>query len=570
MADAGNVESYGVDDNMKRLFAPVVAAIRQHAARVAAVPGLVGVRPGFQSTAGEATPALILAVMPPATAATARDAADLSRAVGVPVTFEEASPQDQVAYFARGAVPSMRSDFLDLVEPPLEILEFRPPITGKYKPPADAPKLDPVEEQMVLTIATSPDAGWPTFREFLAQPVRRTMHVGIYQFTAPHVYKALRQTMLDDDDATLTMTLHPEAEKIPESGTKADDIAGPEVLDRLSRALGERFRYAHTTTGASGEFASAYHIKVAVADRARLFLSSGNWQSSNQPPFDPLNEPEDLPPSFHRKYNREHHVVIENPSLARTFAAYLEHDFERASRAAPEFAAPAAGVAALPDLLVPLEEDFLEFAPPTYFEPLTIRDKVKVRPVLTPDNYPDVAYDLVKGAKRRLWIQNQYINLNPSGDFDEFKRLVNLLRDKAKKIDVRIICRDLMKAEKLDMLLALGFPREVFKFMSATHTKVIIADDDKVMIGSHNLSNEGVVSNRDASVVISDRRAVEFCAEVFDHDWTRRATAKPRRSQPRLARPGERAPAGTSRVHWSALFDEPPQARATSPEPRPP
>ena len=71
-------------------------------------------------------------------------------------------------------------------------------------------------------------------------------------------------------------------------------------------------------------------------------------------------------------------------------------------------------------------------------------------------------YDLIKGANQRVWVQNQYINLNPQEDFPEFKKIVNVLLKKIEAgLDVRIICRDLMDTEKLDMLLAWVSPRRL-------------------------------------------------------------------------------------------------------------
>jgi hypothetical protein len=50
-------------------------------------------------------------------------------------------------------------------------------------------------------------------------------------------------------------------------------------------------------------------------------------------------------------------------------------------------------------------------------------------------------------------------------DFNEFRLLVGALKQKIDdKLDVRIICRDLMKPESLDVMVALGFLREVFRF----------------------------------------------------------------------------------------------------------
>jgi hypothetical protein len=41
-------------------------------------------------------------------------------------------------------------------------------------------------------------------------------------------------------------------------------------------------------------FNTAYHTKVAVADGKRFWLSSGNWQHSNQPELSPLTKPADV------------------------------------------------------------------------------------------------------------------------------------------------------------------------------------------------------------------------------------------------------------------------------------
>jgi hypothetical protein len=54
-----------------------------------------------------------------------------------------------------------------------------------------------------------------------------------------------------------------------------------------------------------------------VRDGNTVWLSSGNWQSSNQPdvdPFEPNAEP--LPAGFQRKYNRDYHAIVVNEQLA--------------------------------------------------------------------------------------------------------------------------------------------------------------------------------------------------------------------------------------------------------------
>jgi phosphatidylserine/phosphatidylglycerophosphate/cardiolipin synthase-like enzyme len=38
------------------------------------------------------------------------------------------------------------------------------------------------------------------------------------------------------------------------------------------------------------------------------------------------------------------------------------------------------------------------------------------------------------------------------------------------------------------------------------------------MVGSHNWSNEGVATNRDANLIFHDRQIAEYLAEIFDDD----------------------------------------------------
>jgi len=77
-----------------------------------------------------------------------------------------------------------------------------------------------------------------------------------------------------------------------------------------------------------------------------------------------------------------------------------------------------------------------------------------------------------------------------------------------------------------------------------------------VMFGSHNWSNEGVKTNRDASLIFYDREIAEYLAEVYDYDWNRLATAHPTKARPRVAKRGEPTPEGFARVAYSEVFDD--------------
>jgi hypothetical protein len=110
---------------------------------------------------------------------------------------------------------------------------------------------------------------------------------------------------------------------------------------------------------------------VAVRDSSAVWLSSGNWQSSNQPDVHPFAENASrLPVGFQRKYSRDYHAIIVNDRLASIYETYIKRDFKLASA---QVGAPEAFAA--PDLFVPEEEpeEPVAFAaPPQLFKPLRI------------------------------------------------------------------------------------------------------------------------------------------------------------------------------------------------------
>ena len=304
-----------------------------------------------------------------------------------------------------------------------------------------------------------------------------------------------------------------------------------------------------------------------MRDRAAIWLSSGNWQSSNQPPVDFLAPTADR--RLIPRYNREWHAVVESEDLAEIFRRYLQFDFETAEEA-PELAAEAAPIA-LPDLLAPvddiLEEERaavgLEVFPPTRFvfnrnKPLT------VQPILTPDNYVEIVADLLRQRPaERLYFQNQSLNpiKQPTPEWaDLLRRLAEYSQDES--LDVRIIFRNIGPIrKKLESLQAAGFNMKRVKVQSGCHTKGIVIDSKTVLLGSHNWTNQGVQANRDASLLIHDPDIARYYERVFLHDWERLARSTIREeAMPVPANLGAEAAAidaeGLMRIPWSAWMEE--------------
>lgn len=540
------------DATLQRLrgeFKGVLAALRTNAAELAGMGGLAAARPGYTTSGPSMQPTLVLAFHP---GRALPDADALGRRYGVKVRTTTASPAEQV----RGAAgPSFSSPLRTVLEP-VEAPDFAPGQRGTYQSPSGpgAPTLETVTDIMEVTVCASPDAGWPVLRDFLKAGVEERLTVAMYDFTADHVEKALRAA-LQGSNATFRLVLDgkPASGGVGGTGLNGRDHLEADVLKRLRKALGGRFELARASVGAGGAVPKAYHIKVAVADGKRMWLSSGNWQSSNLAPFDYAIDG-DEPPLPIRRYNRDYHVVLSYPALAQCYAAFIEYD--------ATLGGPFAGAEpeAEPFLLVPDEiEEPPGFAPRKRFEPETFEDRVTVTPLLTPDNFPTFVNKLLSEANTRVWIQNQYIQPKPDGDnFPEFDELMDLLGELAGKVDLRLCLRGIADEDR-DRLLAAGVKQDQMRRQSNCHAKLIVVDD-KVIVGSQNLSNVGFVANRDASLAFENPRVTDYFARIFEEDWDHATPIADGDSFGIRVATDEDTPAGFTKVPWSAVFDTPPPA----------
>ena len=388
-----------------------------------------------------------------------------------------------------------------------------------YTPPP-SPGLQRVKASMTVNAHLSPDAGWTQLSAFL-DGTKKTLTVGMYDFGAPHIVDALKNAGTVRGFKEMLLTIQP-GQSVG-SGTKANDLKDKEVVDELEAALGDKFKVAWVKIGAvNGWVASSYHIKVAVRDKSSFWLSSGNWQSSNQPPANPLALP--WKRSWLSEYNREWHAIVDHPGLAADFEKYLRNDYDHNIGGAEE-------AMILPDLLMPAEM----FTPTAteraaafkYFEPLIETREFDVQPLLTPDNYHEHVLSLIESAQEELLIQNQTFNA-PKPNHAKLRELMSAVLDKQRAgVNVRVIFRLLMKADarkNLEALQDFGFDMSAIRVQRNCHTKGIVVDRQRVMIGSQNWSEQGVSLNRDASLLFEDEKLANYFANVFEHDWANLAT----------------------------------------------
>jgi hypothetical protein len=564
-------------------FAAVQSAVERYRKKLLKYPNVIDVRPGYKFRSGWIThePAVVVTVLRKLPEDQLQPGEILPKVLdGIPVDVAPASPVEQLRAqrpkaAARAAAPALPEEAPYILPgtppaPPAEAEErgARVGAGHGYRKP-DGLSLKAVKGAMAVTCHASPDAGWPNLQKFL-QGVRHTLTVAMYDFTAVHIYDAVKAAMAAaDDEMRLSI------DYAPHGAPRQGEMTKPAVVEGLQKALGQRFEYAKAAVGIL--YPNAYHIKVAVRDGQAFWLSSDNWQNSNQPPEDAAK----LDPAGQRKlfsgHNREWHLIIEHPALAKLYEAYIKWDMSEDQRVeAPGARDVLPAAPELPDLLIPAEgvgeAERAVVRPVVVFKPLkltfTAQAPVKVQPLLTPDNYSDNVLSLIQSAKERLYIQNQYIKPQTNSP-EQFRQLcAAVARKAADGVDVRIILRreggsaDIRKM--IESIETVGVPTDAdhLRLLDGCHNKGIVVDSQTVMVGSHNWSGDGTVFNRDASMILFDPKAAAYFEKIFLHDWDNRASAtlpSERGAMPMIAPPGsprDAVPPGMRRVSWQEYFGD--------------
>jgi hypothetical protein len=514
---------------------PIEAAVLAAKMALKGRPEVIEVRSGYRFKRGWITGERVVVVE----LRKKRSAEELRTAgiVPIPTQFEGVGVDVRTAAIA---------DQLEHLGVSLESLEA-PPRPGRYVEPPNLSLLR-VNESMKAVFHISPDSGFPNLRAFLSR-VDRQLTATMYEWDVNHISEAIESAIRP---ATRTLRLVTQR-----AGTK-------EAVADMQNRLGNKMEHVWASVGSGKLIPKAYHIKVASRDGEEFWLSSGNWKSSNQPDINPSGDGSTLMKPL-REHNREWHVIVANVKLATMFQKYIEWDFREALRV-PDEELPEI---ALPDLFVP-EETFDEATErplrAKYFAPLELDRTLDIQALLTPDQdsrgrrvFISTAVEMMRRARNSIFVENQSFNILAE-NVDEFEEFFSVLRDRQSEgLDVRVIFRDPrefsssggVKLQKmLEVIREFGLNTDQIKVQRRCHTKGIIIDDSEVLLGSHNLTNQGSLYNRDASLLIRDQEVAQYFKDIFEFDWITLAIqeADEMIADVRIAMPNKATPVGFRRV----------------------
>ncbi|PIV19428.1 MAG: hypothetical protein COZ15_00275 [Elusimicrobia bacterium CG_4_10_14_3_um_filter_49_12_50_7] len=132
-------------------------------------------------------------------------------------------------------------------------------------------------------------------------------------------------------------------------------------------------------------------------------------------------------------------------------------------------------------------------------------------------NYLPHLKEIIKGAKEKLYISQLYFHM------DETTRpLVFLLNEAVDRgVEVRCLFENSVSynAEALPLLKRIGIEARLDSGDIFSHSKFVVADGEKVIVGSTNLSSASIERNNETNVFIRDKKIGRWFEEYFTAMW---------------------------------------------------
>jgi cardiolipin synthase len=150
------------------------------------------------------------------------------------------------------------------------------------------------------------------------------------------------------------------------------------------------------------------------------------------------------------------------------------------------------------------------------FEPIVGSDLI-----WCPNNGRQRIADFIDGAMETLWLQNER--------YQDMVIIERLVRAAKRGVRVRIMARALHKLKKKKLFEGVSGLRIVHDVGAKVrtlkdlklHGKIMIADDERAIVGSINLSPGSFDDRRELAVETSSKHVVRRLVETAHHDWKR-------------------------------------------------
>jgi phosphatidylserine/phosphatidylglycerophosphate/cardiolipin synthase-like enzyme len=357
----------------------------------------------------------------------------------------------------------------------------------------------------------SPDSTYPVTKRLFEQ-AQKSILIGIYDFTSLYMQELLLEAMERGVKVSLMLDIDGDSER--------------KIFAELSKFGAECVPAPSCASQTIHYFASS-HEKVIVIDDLWTMVQSGNYSNNSIP----RNEKDGGDRNNFRFGNRDMGVAIKSKPLAAFFTKVLRGDMKLETDAAGQ-ESTVIERETFPDL------DLLEEAPAQpplkLFRSKTFNPSspIRVTPVLTPDNYMDVIPGFLESAQKSIYIEQQYIR-RKQPNVQKLLASIGIAWERNPDLDIRIIiARPMSRGKDFDKDVAEIEALGEFGFEMGTHVrilnprhfthchnKLLVVDNQKVLVSSQNWSDFAVVKNREAGLLMEYPELARYYAAIFKSDW---------------------------------------------------
>ena len=360
----------------------------------------------------------------------------------------------------------------------------------------------------IITYA-SPDSTFAVTKR-LFDAARRSILIGIYDFTAPHVKQLVSDALARGVKVRLMLDI---------------DSAEEQALFDDLVTLGMQGVPAPSCASQHGNpYFRSSHEKVIVIDEEWVLVQSGNYSANSCP----LNVKDGGDAAHFVPGNRDSGLAVRSRPLASFFTGILSSDM------ALELGSPQAAAAAPREHEAFLVERAPTLTPSTLYPSKTYKlaAPLEVQPVLSPDNYMDVVPGVLRAARRSILIEQQYIRAAE----EKISDLLDAIRDAKRgnsRLDVRIVLGKVFSASdlpreremllRLEQVCGLKLGRNV-RYVNTQrlvhcHNKMVLVDGSGVLVSSQNWSKAAVWENREAGLYFQHKGVCGYFTRIFETDW---------------------------------------------------
>ncbi len=166
------------------------------------------------------------------------------------------------------------------------------------------------------------------------------------------------------------------------------------------------------------------------------------------------------------------------------------------------------------------------------FDSLNLKESMTLTPIVTPDNALDVCAAWIDRANDSIDLQNQYITQfddNQPWSADPSPIVQSLVAAHSRGVILRVqINEDSDSDDITTYFMSLGIPIRWMgnsasnpdgEWISDTHNKLLIIDEEVVIVSSINFSENAFTNNREAGIVIQNTAVAAYYKSIFDSDW---------------------------------------------------